>query len=361
MSNILLEADFLTTNLKNVLSKKGGSGPSSTAKGAKSKVSDNPPKVGPGTNATITKRPPNFDWKKELETRLANNKKLSSDAQRTDFEIENEFWTEFFTSLVKDEIIVKKLLALDQLKKDIKILGFSKKTNPLLVFLSQAYVKNNLIASGLIASRTYKVIHNMVAKHLVADSELLKANDYNIIYCRDWYKDKDNSMMEQYLDYQKQILPTTVTAYSADRLERNKKIFLKQGYTSMMKADAKLTDMKTLNKLDIFEATAKAKEKSDDTSSSGEVSAELKEKNATAIKSLKTKAQKLAALQYISIVTNNAKAKKALSSIGFDGSAKDVAAATAEAQSVLKQLRITGKAADQVDALVDYLVDYLNG
>jgi hypothetical protein len=252
---------------------------------------------------------------------------------------------------------------IDQLKKDIMILGFNKKVNPLLAFLSQAYVKNNLIASGLIAERTYKVIHNMIAKHLVADSELLKANDYNIIYCRDWYnKDRSVKDMETYLELQLEVLPLDTSAYSEARLERNRKVFLQQGCTSMTKSNAKLTDIKTIHKLGIFEKKDTTKEKEDDGSNStgGEVSAELKEKNATAIKSLKTKAQKLAALQYISIMTNNAKAKKALSTGNFEGSAKDIAAATAEAQAVLKQLRITGKAADQVDSLVDYLIDYLH-
>ena len=362
MPNKLLEADFLTTNLQNILSKTNNRASDSTAKGAKSKVSNNPPKVGTGTNATITNRSASFNWKKELETRLADNKKLSPEAQQTEFEIENEFWTEFFTWLFKDELVVKRLLELEQLKKDIKILGFSKKTNPLLSFLSQTYVKNNLIAPGLIADETYKVIHNMIAKHLVADSELLKANDYNIIYCRDLYRPgRSATDMEKYLKLQLKILPVDVSAYSESRLERNRKVFLQQGCTSMTKSNAKLTDIQTIHKLGIFADEDKTKEKDDDSKSTdGEVSAQLKEKNATAIKSLKTKAQKLAALQYISIMTNNEKAKKALKSGNFEGSAKDIAAATAEVAALLKQIKITGKAADQVDSLVDYLINYLD-
>jgi hypothetical protein len=129
-----------------------------------------------------------------------------------------------------DPALVKKLLALGEpFKKACRVLGYSVKPenggNPILAFVLQDYVIKNLLNTALLNAGTFKAIYNAVAKHLVADSEFFKANNYNIIYCKNLYK-KSPKEIEEYLTLQNKILEPSNETYSQKDQERNRKTFL---------------------------------------------------------------------------------------------------------------------------------------
>lgn len=134
---------------------------------------------------------------------------------------------------ITDQNIIKKLVSFgDPLKKAIKILGENidangneVKRNPILAFIQQAKVQTNLIASDLVNASTFKAIYNAVAKNLVADSEFLTENSYNILYCKALYK-RSTKEIEQYLTLQSRILSPSAKSYSGELQLKNRKIFL---------------------------------------------------------------------------------------------------------------------------------------
>lgn len=132
--------------------------------------------------------------------------------------------------LKTDPALVKKLLALGEpFKKACEVLGYNIDNknggNPILAFVLQDYVIQNLINTGDLNVSTFKAIYNAVAKQLVADSEFFKDNDYNIIYCKKLYK-KTPKEIENYLILQSEILRPTAEVYTKQDQEKNRKIFL---------------------------------------------------------------------------------------------------------------------------------------
>lgn len=237
-------ANFITIDINSILNKNTTIDDNQTA------PKNNTKKQSDINERPIQKKPANrIDWSKELKKRLNDNRALDQEARVSDFEIETQFWSDFFNANWPEDVaeILDKVIG-EQLKKDIKILGFKKQTNPILAFLKLSYVQKELIKTKLLNDNTYKAVHNAVAKHYIADSELFKVSDYNIIYCKDLYT-KRITDIEVYLKIQKEILPTNVSEYTVDRQNRNKSIFLEAGKKSVKQKGAKLKSLKEIQKL----------------------------------------------------------------------------------------------------------------
>ena len=293
---ILLESDFLTVNLNSVINKQ--------------KATQNIPE--PNAAREIQ------DWAQELELRLADNKKLSAEAQDTDYDIEAKFFEEYFKANWEERVAEQLISIGEPLKKAINVLGFDKQTNPILAFISDPFVIKELLETKLLNVSTFKAIYNAVAKKLVAHSQLLQANTYNIIYCSDLYK-RSAAEMQEYLTLQNKILPANASRYTKAMLNLNRKVFLlipditEKDFSkrlAQIKAYAKQLDVRTgeLNNLematDLYNAI-KVRATSQDsgtTQSSG----------GSSLNKLDTPAKKLAAVQYFSMATNNTEAKEAL-------------------------------------------------
>lgn len=167
------------------------------------------------------------DWDKELKSRLAENRALAANNRKSDYEIETEFFEDYFSNgdAAWDENCAELLLALgDPLRKAIKILGFDRNINPILGFITDEYVIKNLLTTKLLNVNTFKAIYNAVSKKLVADSEFFSANDYNIIFCQDLYRRSAAEILD-YLAAQKSILSPSASTYTKADQDRNKKIF----------------------------------------------------------------------------------------------------------------------------------------
>lgn len=214
----LLEAGFLTVNLQSKFNKQDDA--------------NNYAEINNHTTNNVEEQQI-VNWGAELEKRLATNKKMSPESRKTDYEIEIEFFKEFFNNSKNsnnennwDAACAKQLLLIgDQLRKVFKILGFSKKTNPIFAFICDNYVKENLIKTKLLDISTFKVILKALVKKQIASSEFYKANDYNLLYCPAFYE-KSIKEMEEYINIQSNILKTSVSSYSNEDLLKNKKTFI---------------------------------------------------------------------------------------------------------------------------------------
>jgi hypothetical protein len=265
---------------------------------------------------------------------------MSPESRKSEYSIETQFFTEFFNNLFGSAELTKRALAVgDVLQKDIKILGFKKAKNPILAFLSVKYVQDNLLKTGLLNVNTYKVIHNAVAKSLMADSEFYKKNSYNIIYCRNFYT-KSVTEMEELLKIQKMNLASNKYPYSAKTQDDNKRIFfyiksIKEQDISRRKKDvvnfsgvlpAATQAATVLNNIEFCRSITGWS----DTEASTNKSTRKVAKSSTAlVKKLETPAQVFAALQYLSMATEIPEAKKALQHDKFKRlRAEDLVAAT---------------------------------
>ncbi len=320
MSKILLESDFLTVDLKALSAgQKGTSEPQGSGKAAEgSKTGSNPET--PAAKAKNIR----IDWSKELKKRLEANAELDPEARQKDFDIENEFWLEYFTANFGAEV-AELLNSIELLKKDIKILEF-KKQSPIVAFFKAKYVQTDLVKTKLINSNTYRVIHNAFAKRLVSDFEFLKVNEYNIIYCKDLYL-KPVADMEKYLELQKQVLPTNTATYSEELTSKNKKIFLDGAQKSVKAKAAKLKSLKEIESL--YKLSTKKKDKdieaseSNDNADGEEIEAKTFNAQAHLAAFIKTKEHVFATLQYLGMTTKSTEATKTLANFNFgqlDGS-----------------------------------------
>lgn len=284
------------------------------------------------------------EWGKELENRIANKRKDKPEA-----EVRLQFWKDFFAAFW-DPKVADKISQITLIEKDIEKLGFDPLINPLLAFLLQPCVHEMLLAD-LINSQTYKAIHNAVARRYMADSEFVKQNNYNIIYCLDLYKGKTAKDIEEYLAQQKKVLNPSAPAYNAKTLAKNVKIFLKNGYTSVLDDGAKLNDLDDIEELlGTSEASDgagsdKGNTSSGSTSSGGNTGKvkvdreDLKE----FVRKLPDDAHLIAALQFLVVNINSKEADKALrnNSKKLNGvSAKELIAASAVASSQLRKMKL---------------------
>ena len=312
----LLEADFITTDINSLIN--------GTKTKSNSTVQNNSPSaVNQATETQLNSVNNIKDWAAELKNRTSqkNNGK-------TTYDIELDFFKDFFNSKwsnVADQL----MLIGDQLRKDIKVLGFTKKTNPIIAFISLSFVQKSLLQTKLLNINTYKVIHNAIANNWIADSEFFTANDYNIIYCTDLYKKSLNDM-QIYLKLQAKILDPKASVYTIDDQLSNKRTFLSINKNKETDINRRIknqlsTDMKSfsvkkvntiLNDLDFVRAIMQKKFKNDNLDSE-----EILKDDASIEDFVNLfegdPAKIMAFIQYFVIKTGNATAKKALSSETF--------------------------------------------
>lgn len=359
MSRQLLEADFLTLDIQSLFGNKQAEGKPAAKDNGDTK--DGSTKAG-GNKAPSVKGASvsnKTNWDKELKRRLDDNKALDPESRESEFDIESRFWDDYFAANNYDPEVAEWLKTIDLLKKDFKTLGFNNKENPLVSFFKNKWVQTHLIKTKLINSNTYKAIHNALAKRYIADSEFLKSNNYNIIYCKDWY-DKPLPDMVTYLAHQQKSLPPSgVSHYDEDRQNRNISIFLMPGTKSVKLASAKLKKLSEVEKLiaKIVDTSASGAT-SDSNATSAVDDKEVLVSSKELLKAIRglTAAQCQAGLQYISILTNTEDARKALrASLQLNQpNAEEFVVASEQIAKIFKSGTITANnAAEIVEALLD--------
>jgi hypothetical protein len=361
MPKLLLESEFLTVNLNSILNNNNK---------PFNKTSQETPKQEQKKDLSQIS-----DWSKELKDRLAANSQLAADSRKSEYDIESEFFEDYFMQghiEWKDNKCSAQLLALGEpIKTAIKALGIDKTKNPILGFITDSYLIKSLLQPKLLNINTFKAIYNAVAKKLVADSEFLKSNDYNIIYCQDLYK-KSAKDMEDYLTLQRTILSPSAYTYTIENRNTNKKVFF---YISTIKeldpvkrkveitklpADTVLpaatSASTTLNTLDLANAI----------SGNSVESGNAKDSRATAqivkavdvAEQLSNKAQYFAVIQYFSMATKVLEAKQALKHPDFKNiPAEQMVTATTQIAPFMYKVRLPE---NEVKALISILLNKLN-
>lgn len=356
MSKQLLESDFLTVNLGSVLKSQTQANVSKATSDSRAAT------VAKQTSSQRSESRNISDWSKELERRLASNKSKSAETREADYAIETEFFNEYFNKHWDTACAKQLMLIGEPLKKAIKVLGFDARVNPILAFLLDDFVKSALIRTKLLNASTFKAIYNAVAKKLIADSQFLKANIYNIIYCPDLYK-KPVSEMIEYLTLQSRTLPTDSSKYTQAHLDRNKRVFLvlpeatEKVFSNRLKqiqsADvtSKSVQNMKLNSLDTVKELINAFAGSSNRGRSKVAMGASSQKELA--QKLNTPEKKLAAIQFLSITTDSAEARKALNSKKFSGvSLQQLKNATVQIAKYMPSGSLTTKAADSLVSIL---------
>jgi hypothetical protein len=350
MPNQLLESDFLTVSLKSLLAKQKSSNTNSTTE------------TDTYNNGTKTAEPEKdfssvTDWGKELQDRLTKNNSLDETNRKSDDEVEADFFNDYFVYGDKswDAEAASKLRNLGApFQRVLKVLGFDKKTNPILGFVIQPHVVKKLLLPGLLNSSTFRAIYEAIVKKLVADSELFVKNDYNIIYCQDLYK-KSASEMIKYLNMQKNVLSPTASVYTKADQEKNKKTFFyikaikEQDINQRRAAIAKLPTgtslpiaynaSTTLNSMAFITAFIGIQKGSAAGNNTKQTSTSRSAANIAG--KIKSKEQAFAAIQYLGAITGASEALKALQhSVFNDVSAGELAKATAQIVPFMKKAQL---------------------
>ena len=350
----LLESSFLTVNLQALVSKQSSEKVTNDARLTKADSSEE--------TSSISNESKNLDWGQELKRRLADNKSLSTEARIPEHEIENKLFLEYFKSGWGEEQ-AKLLMAIGpNLRKAIKVLGFKKQTNPIVAFLSLNYVKNSLIQTKLLNANTFKAIYNAVANKWVVDSEFYKANNYNILYCKDLYK-KSLAEMIEYIKLQKNVLDTSAEVYTAADQEKNKRVFLvltrntekdinvkakKQLELAYGRLPSMLEDKALLNSLALVRAILGVNTKNSEKETSSNKLTGSNAIKAIAEKNLTTE-QTAAILQYLGASTGSTAALKALSHKNFKSLSIDkLIRATSQIASLISKVDFSNDEADEL-------------
>ena len=240
----------------------------------------------------------------------------------------------------------KKIVAFgDPFKNAVKILGTKTEkgpgANPILAFVLQDYVKNKLIGTGLLNAETFKAIYNAVAQKLVNNSNFFESNEYNVIYCPDWYSKTLTEMMK-YLKLQKEI----------DGLNPNKQSLNKKVFFNDEKAKASEA---TLNTLDAARKLAGVKEEADSENN------EQKTKSANSVSNFLNKltdpSEWFAVLNYLSTKVDIDEVKDALQNAKFKGLTGE--AITKASQKVFPKLRNSKISEDTARLIVSLIVSKL--
>ena len=229
MSNRLLESDFLTVNLSSITrNQQNSTNQAQQAVAANSANVSNP-------NAVT-------DWAEELKKRLADNSALGAEARESDFAVKNKFVKDYFTANWEAGCAKQLELMGSPLKKAIEVLGFNPKANPILGFITNEFVIDNLIKTKLLNANTFRAIYNAVANKYTARTQFFKANTYNVIYCQDLYT-KPLTDIEEYLKAQSKVLQPS-GGYSKNDIQLNRKIFFGSGTANVQKTKEKTTKEK---------------------------------------------------------------------------------------------------------------------
>lgn len=286
-----------------------------------------------GEDTQDTSKMPLKAWGDELKKRLEANSKKDPSRAKSEGAVKEQFWIDFFRA--KWEIkIADKLIQMRLLQQDIEELGFDPLLNPILAFLIRPFAKK-LVKDGLLNEVTFRGIHNAVAHRYLADSELVKENSYNIIYCVDLYK-RPSKDIESYLACQKLILSPSASAYNEKTRSRNIQVFLENGATATDAEGAKLRDLD-----DVKELVEKLTGHKPDGPT--EEAREVKQTKLTdLVKEMKDRLQLIAALQYVSMSTNSTYAHQALKALNISNiSGADLAKATTILAGKLKNVHFT--------------------
>lgn len=349
MPKSLLESDFLTVDLRSIYSKQTNTTVTNGNKEAREVQQ----------NKIIS------DWGKELKDRLSANKALSKEAQVSEYEIKNKFFTEYFNANFK---CAEQLLHMGQaLRVILEKLGFNKRINPILGFISIPYVQENLISTNLLNANTFKAIYNAVAKKLIADSEFFKYHDYNIIYCPDLYR-RSAKEIEEYLNLQKSNLDVAANSYSIEDQIKNKKIFFyipRVKESDINKRVAEISKLPSGTRLPIassakLNSLGLAQKINGKSYTPTESSTQTTTQSTTKfVSKLQSEYEIFAALQVLSMTQANEKASKALAADSFkDLDAGNIAKATAAiaARNIMPKSTLDKS---EVDDLVDDLLKRL--
>ena len=329
----LLEADFLTVNLGNIINRKASTPAEATT--AKKSVD----------LSNIT------DWGNELQARLTANRRLSSEARESDSSIEAKFFEDYFNNANEewDAHCAKQLLCMGEpLRKALKVLSFDRDVNPILGFILNDFVITELIKPGLLNANTFKAIYNAVAKKLIDDNEFFAYNDHNIIYCKNLYRKSANEILS-YLELQSNILPekTKNIHVFINNAQLKEKDFAKRA----KEIEAKLTELPTasikdgeLNSLELADTIRKEL---------ATIEAVTADGAKTIANSLKTPAAMLATLQYLSYSLQNAAATKLMANEVFQSvKVSELVKATPAVAKVMAQKKITPEAAATMIATI---------
>jgi hypothetical protein len=323
-------------------------------------------------------KPANYNWGKDLKNRLEANKQLNSDVRKSQYELETEFFTEFFNWLFKDEELTRRAMRVGgSLQNDLKVFGFNKRKNPVLAFLCTRHVQTNILMPGLLNASTYQAIHKAIVNNLIADSEFFKANDYNIIYCTDLYK-KSVSEIDKYINAQARILKPSAEVYTVDDLAKNKRAFfniktikelnISKRVAKVQKIPAdKLPSAKsvstTLNStafVSKFSSGAASTDNNDDDDNTEEAAVTSKQTASinTIVRELqKSPAAAFATIQYLGITNKLPEAQHALDQAIFSQlTSKEIAVATTKVSSLLAKLKLSEKDAR---ALLTTIMSYM--
>lgn len=354
---ILQEADFLKVNLK-TMSNTGGNASAASAEQNKPDSAEAAMPTNQEDAAT------HKAWGDLLTSRLAENRRLSGEAKKPDQVITKAFFEEYFKSVWGDNVGSLLVAFGDLLRNDIQKLGFDRNKNPLLAFISQRYVSENLIATKHLNASTYAVLHNAIAKKLVAHSEFRGKRNYNIIYCRSFYNHRPADMLA-YLQLQLKNLSLSASSYTLEMQKKNRQIFLlspkNNGATVEDKAkiQARL-DLKqlphTLNpqtklaKLEVAQAVRKLLGMPD-VDEDEEAPVATKDDISKLASELKEPADQLALMQYLFIQTGSDEAKKFIAQDKFSSiSAGSLVNATARVRARVKSMKITKDSVKQLIA-----------
>jgi hypothetical protein len=356
MPEKLLEYDFVTDDFSSIFED------TSTSKAAHN------------NSANGEVKPVTHNWSKDLKDRLETNKQLSPKSRKSLYELETEFFTEFFDWFFKDTELTRQAMRVGgELQKDIKIFGFNRKKNPILGFLYTSHVRTKILKPGLLNASTYRAIRKSVIDNSIADSEFFKANDYDIIYCADLYKKKEAEMTE-YIKQQSLILKPSAAEYTVDDLAKNKKAFfyiktikeldinkrIAKVYTEPNDKLPAATNANTkLNSLDFVESFTEHKEETGrGTTNTGGTK---RTTNISAITnkllSAKSPAPAFAVIQYLGVANRLPEAQQALAQPVFSRlTAKEIATATTKVAQLLDKLTLSEKAAKElIDSILDGL------
>lgn len=261
---------------------------------------------------------------KEYDKILADYVEKANGIRKPKGEAELEFFNAFFNCYWSKSVTTK-LLQNHLLQRDIKALGFDPLLNPVLAFFLNPFTKE-LLENGLLDKIKYKAIHNSVAKHLMAESEYVKENNYNILYCLDLYN-KTAADIETYLTYQKSILIPSMKKYSDKTKARNIQIFLANGSENMKSANAKLNDLEDIQEL-IEKFTGQPLHTSIENNDNKQDNGNSHDNYVQLVNKIQSKAEVVAFLQYIGMNAGFDLVKQTLTKIGDGVSTKDILSAT---------------------------------
>lgn len=276
---------------------------------------------GPVSGLTLEKLP--IERMEEYGKIHAEHVSKAGGSRKSKGEAELEFFSAFFNCYWSKNVTTK-LLQNHLLQSDIKALGFDPLINPILAFFLNPFTKE-LLENGLLDKTKYKAIHNAVAKHLMAESEYVKENNYNILYCLDLYN-KTAADIETYLAYQKSVLVPSMKKYNDKTKARNIQIFLVNGSEDMQSANAKLNTLEDIKEI-IEKVTGKSLstgEESDDTQKAGN----SRKNFVQLVNQISSEAEIVAFLQYISMNVGHGVVKKALAKFSRGMSATAILDAT---------------------------------